>query len=325
MAEITSVLGGFGRKSAIVFVAGAQAPSREFSVTQKIRKAVFPVGGLGTRFLPVTKAMPKEMLPVVDKPLIQYAVEEALEAGIEEIIFVTGRGKEAIEDFFDHSFELRQVLSERGKEAELRMIEFPVLEAGSIVYTRQQDPLGLGHAVWCARELVGNEPFAILLADDLVMADTPCLKQMVAAYHETGGNIVAVEDVPREHTKRYGILDVASDDGRLAEVKGLVEKPEPEVAPSTLSIIGRYILLPEIFEYLSERKKGAGGEIQLTDSMARMIGQTPFHGLRFEGTRFDCGDKAGFFEANVAFALARPELRDQITEIVKKYAADDGH
>ncbi|CAN0559853.1 unnamed protein product [Laminaria digitata] len=264
------------------------------------------------------------MLPVVDKPLIQYAVEEALEAGIEEIIFVTGRGKAAIEDFFDHSFELRQVLAERGKDAELKVIEFPVLEAGSIVYTRQQDPLGLGHAVWCAREMVGDEPFAILLADDLVMADTPCLKQMIDVFDETGGNVVAVVDVPPEHTNRYGILDIASDDGRLAEVKGLVEKPDPAVAPSTLSIIGRYILLPEIFDYLSERKKGAGGEIQLTDSMARLIGKAPFHGLRFEGTRFDCGDKAGFFEANVAFALARPELSDQITKIIKTYAAEDG-
>ena len=290
-------------------------------MTKRVRKAVFPVGGLGTRFLPVTKAMPKEMLPVVDKPLIQYAVEEALEAGIEEIIFVTGRGKAAIEDFFDHSFELRQVLVERGKDAELRTIEFPVLEAGSIVYTRQQDPLGLGHAVWCARELVGDEPFAILLADDLVLADTPCLKQMVEVFGETGGNVVAVEDVPPEHTDRYGILDVASDDGRLAEVRGLVEKPDPAEAPSTLSIIGRYILLPEIFNYLSERKQGAGGEIQLTDSMARMIGNTPFHGLRFQGTRFDCGDKAGFFEANVAFALARPELQKQIQSIVDTYAA----
>lgn len=290
-------------------------------MTKRVRKAVFPVGGLGTRFLPVTKAMPKEMLPVVDKPLIQYAVEEALEAGIEEIIFVTGRGKAAIEDFFDHSFELRQVLVERGKDAELRTIEFPVLEAGSIVYTRQQDPLGLGHAVWCARELVGDEPFAILLADDLVLADTPCLKQMVEVFGETGGNVVAVEDVPPELTDRYGILDVASDDGRLAEVRGLVEKPDPAEAPSTLSIIGRYILLPEIFNYLSERKQGAGGEIQLTDSMARMIGNTPFHGLRFQGTRFDCGDKAGFFEANVAFALARPELQKQIQSIVDTYAA----
>lgn len=282
---------------------------------------MFPVGGLGTRFLPATKAMPKEMLPVVDKPLIQYAVEEALAAGIEEIIFVTGRGKAAIEDFFDYSFELRQVLGKRGKDAELHAIDIPVLEPGRVAYTRQQDPMGLGHAVWCARELVGDEPFAVLLADDLVMADTPCLTQMVQVLDETGGNVVAVEDVPKEHTNRYGILEVASDDGRLAEVVGMVEKPDPKDAPSTLSIIGRYILLPEVFGYLDERKAGAGGEIQLTDSMARMIGGAPFHGLRFEGTRFDCGDKAGFFEANVAFALARPDLQDQVQEVIDKYAA----
>jgi UTP--glucose-1-phosphate uridylyltransferase len=288
---------------------------------QKVRKAVFPVGGLGTRFLPVTKAMPKEMLPVVDKPLIQYAVEEALAAGIEEIIFVTGRGKAAIEDFFDHTFELRQVLGERGKDAELHAIDIPVLEPGRIAYTRQQNPLGLGHAVWCARELVGNEPFAILLADDLVMADEPCLKQMVAVYEETGGNVVAVVDVPEEHTKRYGILDVASDHGRLVEVRGMVEKPDPKDAPSTISIIGRYILLPEVFDYLSEKKVGPGGEIQITDSMACMIGSAPFHGLRFQGRRFDCGDKVGFFEANVAFALARSDLKDQIQGVVNQYAA----
>lgn len=289
-------------------------------MAQKVRKAVFPVGGLGTRFLPATKAMPKEMLPVVDKPLIQYAVEEALAAGIEEIIFVTGRGKAAIEDFFDHSFELRHVLGARGKEIELEAIDIPVLEPGRVAYTRQQDPLGLGHAVWCARDLVGDEPFAILLADDLVMADTPCLKQMVDVFDRTGGNVVAVMDVPREHTNRYGILDVASDDGTLAEINGLVEKPDPADAPSTLSIIGRYILLPEIFGYLGEKKAGAGGEIQLTDSMARMIGKTPFHGLRFEGKRFDCGDKAGFFEANVAFALARDDLRGPIENIIRSYA-----
>ena len=293
-------------------------------VAKKVRKAVFPVGGLGTRFLPATKAMPKEMLPVVDKPLIQYAVEEALAAGIEEIIFVTGRGKAAIEDFFDHSFELRQMLGERGKDAELHTIDIPVLEPGRVAYTRQQAPLGLGHAVWCARELVGDEPFAILLADDLVMADNPCLKQMVDVFEQTGGNVVAVQDVPLEHTNRYGILDIASDDGRLVEIKGLVEKPDPVDAPSTLSIIGRYILLPEVFGYLSEKKKGADGEIQLTDSMARMIGDAPFHGLRFSGRRFDCGDKAGFFEANVAFALARPELHDEIAAILQKYAAGSG-
>jgi len=290
-------------------------------VVKRLRKAVFPVGGLGTRFLPATKAMPKEMLPVVDKPLIQYAVEEALAAGIEEIIFVTGRGKAAIEDFFDYSFELRQVLGERGKEAELHAIDIPVLEPGRVAYTRQQEPMGLGHAIWCARELVGDEPFAVLLADDLVMSETPCIKQLIDVYDQTGGNVVAVMEVPREQTRRYGILEVGSDDGVLVEVAGMVEKPEPNDAPSAISIIGRYILLPEVFEYLSQRKKGAGGEIQLTDSMARMIGDSPFHGLRFDGIRFDCGDKTGFFEANVAFALERPELRDQVQEVIDRYAA----
>ena len=288
----------------------------------KIRKAVFPVGGLGTRFLPATKAMPKEMLPVVDKPLIQYAVEEALSAGIEEIIFVTGRGKAAIEDFFDYSFELREVLTKRGKIKELEAINIPVLDPGKVAYTRQQDPLGLGHAVWCARELVGDEPFAVLLADDLVMAETPCLKQMVDVFEETRGNVVAVENVPREQTSLYGIVDVGSDEGSLVNIKGLVEKPAPEQAPSTLCVIGRYILLPEVFCYLNEKKEGAGGEIQLTDSMARLIGNYPFHGLRFSGKRFDCGDKAGFFEANLAFALARPDLQSQITGIINSYSAE---
>jgi UTP--glucose-1-phosphate uridylyltransferase len=288
-------------------------------MTKKIRKAVFPVGGMGTRFLPATKSMPKEMLPVVDKPLIQYAVEEALAAGIEEIIFVTGRGKAAIEDHFDYSFELHQSLSERGRTAEIKSISDPVLPAGRIAYTRQQSPLGLGHAVWCARELVGDEPFAVLLADDLVMSKTPCLRQMIEVYSELGGNVVAVMDVPREHTRRYGILDVAGDDGRIARVKGLVEKPEPSRAPSTLSIIGRYILQPAIFDELGRQERGAGNEIQLTDAMARLIAHYPFHGLRFEGRRFDCGDKAGFFEANLAFALSRSDLKDQVRAILRDY------
>ena len=230
-----------------------------------VRKAIFPVGGLGTRFLPATKSMPKEMLPVVDKPLIQYAVEEAKAAGIEQFIFVTGRGKSAIEDHFDVSYELQSTLSERKKAAELEMIHAMLPEPGQVAYIRQQEPLGLGHAVWCARNLVGDEPVAVLLADDLVLADTPCLKQMVEAHVYTGGNMVAVMDVPRAPTKRYGVLDVISDDGKLAAVKGLVEKPAPEKAPSTLSIIGRYILLPEIFQHLSNAERGAGNEIQLTD------------------------------------------------------------
>ncbi len=291
-------------------------------MAKKIRKAVFPVGGLGTRFLPATKAMPKEMLPIVDKPLIQYAVDEALAAGVEEIIFVTGRGKAAIEEFFDYSVELTQILTKLGKENELKTVEIPVLEPGRIAYTRQQAPLGLGHAVWCARELVGDEPFAVLLADDLILSEKPCLAQMVGVFDKTGGNVVAVVDVPREQTNRYGILDVASDDGRLITINGLIEKPEPKDAPSTISIIGRYILLPEIFGHLSKMQTGAGGEIQLTDSMAKMIGRSPFHGLRYEGTRFDCGNKVGFFEANLAFALERPELRDDIKSILKRYAAE---
>ncbi len=288
-------------------------------MTHKIRKAVFPVAGLGTRFLPATKAVPKEMLPVVDRPLIDYAVEEALAAGIEDIIFVTGRGKSAIEDYFDHAIELENVLGGRGKEAELAAARSPVLSPGRIAYTRQQQALGLGHAVWCAREFVGDEPFAVLLADDLVMAETPCLKQMVDVHQETGGSVVAVMDVPREHTNRYGILEIGADDGELAEIKGLVEKPDPKDAPSTLSIIGRYILLPEIFTELDRHETGAGGEIQLTDAMARMIGGKPFDGLRFEGRRFDCGDKAGFLEANIAFALARDNLADSVRKILGEY------
>jgi UTP--glucose-1-phosphate uridylyltransferase len=274
---------------------------------------------MGTRFLPATKAMPKEMLPVVDKPLIQYAVEEAHDAGIEEFIFVTGRGKTAIEEHFDHNIELQNLLTDRGKPEDAASLGGALLGPGQIAYTRQQQPLGLGHAVWCARDLVGDEPFAILLADDLIMSRTSCVRQMIDVYEKTGGNVVAVMDVPREHTNRYGILDIGADDGTLVEVRGLVEKPAPADAPSTLSIIGRYILLPEVFEHLSSHERGAGGEIQLTDSMARMIGGSPFHGLRFEGTRFDCGDKAGFFEANLAFALARDDLRDQIQAVVRKY------
>jgi UTP--glucose-1-phosphate uridylyltransferase len=288
-------------------------------MTQAVRKAVFPVGGMGTRFLPATKAIPKEMLPVVDKPLIQYAVEEARASGIEEFIFVTGRGKAAIEDHFDHSVELHNILSGRGKTEALAALDGPILKPGQIAYTRQQEPLGLGHAVWCARELVGDEPFAVLLADDLVKSKTPCLKQMLDRHAQTGGNIVAVMDVPREHTNRYGILETGAEDGSLVEVRGLVEKPDPADAPSTLSIIGRYVLQPEVFSYLERQDRGAGGEIQLTDAMAQMIGGTPFHGLRFEGIRFDCGDKVGFLEASIAFALERDDLGDQVREVLKRY------
>jgi UTP--glucose-1-phosphate uridylyltransferase len=283
----------------------------------KIRKAVLPVGGLGTRFLPATKVMPKEMLTVVDKPLIQYAVEEARLAGIDEIIIVTARGKTLIEDHFDSAYELEAALEARGKLAELEGLQkIPGVE-GDIVYTRQRQPLGLGHAVWCARHLVGNEPFAVLLPDDLVQAGTPCLKQMQDAYADTGGNMVAVMDVPRAHTARYGVLDPGASHGRLVEIRGLVEKPKPEEAPSTLSIIGRYILQPQIFDLLGARQRGAGNEIQLTDAMAKLIGSQPFHGFRFEGVRHDCGDKLGFLQANIAFAMERDELRQGLMDYLE--------
>jgi UTP--glucose-1-phosphate uridylyltransferase len=295
-------------------------------MTGPIRKAVLPVGGLGTRFLPATKAIPKEMLPVVDKPLIQYGVEEARAAGIEEVIFVTSRGKAAIEDHFDHHFELMKTLEARGKTAELELARGMEAGAGRFSYTRQPEALGLGHAVWCARNIVGREPFAVILPDDLVLNPKGCLTQLVEAYEKVGGNLVAVEDVPREQTNRYGILDVvegagAEDGGRLVRAKGLVEKPEPAKAPSTLSIIGRYILQPEVFDELDRQDKGAGGEIQLTDAMARTIPGLPFHGLRFEGRRFDCGSKAGFLEANIAYALARDDLRDIARDIIRRYGA----
>ena len=283
----------------------------------RIRKAVFPVGGLGTRFLPATKAMPKEMLTVVDKPLIQYAVEEARAAGIEEFIFVTGRGKTVIEDHFDHSYELNDMLATRGKQAEIEAINAWMLDAGQVGYTRQQEPLGLGHAVWCARNMVGDEPFAVLLADDLILSQEPCLKQMTDAWATTGGNMIAAMEVPASQTNRYGILDAAGDDGRLVEVTGLVEKPPPEDAPSNLAVVGRYILMPEVFDHLSRHLRGAGNEIQLTDALSAMIGSAPFHGLRFEGRRFDCGEKAGYIKANIAYALARDDLHDDIADFIR--------
>ena len=246
---------------------------------KQVRKAVFPVGGLGTRFLPATKALPKEMLPVVDKPLIQFAVEEEAASGIEDFIFVTGRGKHAIEDHFDVPYELNQTLSERGKTNIIDALGNWMPRPGQIAYTRQMEPLGLGHAVWCARNYVGNEPFAVLLADDLVMSQEPCLKQMIDVFEEAQGNVVAVMDVARDHTDRYGILEVKHDDGgKLVQVSGLVEKPKPEDAPSTLSVIGRYILQSEVFDHLDGQKTGAGGEIQLTDALAKMVGSQPFCG-----------------------------------------------
>ncbi|MBI1182589.1 MAG: UTP--glucose-1-phosphate uridylyltransferase GalU [Alphaproteobacteria bacterium] len=287
-------------------------------MNRQVRKAVFPVGGMGTRFLPATKAMPKEMLPVVDKPLIQYAVEEAQAAGIEEFIFVTGRGKTAIENHFDRSTELEALLAEKDKDEALNELLESMPKAGQVCYTRQMDPLGLGHAVWCARNLVGDEPFAVLLADDLVKAETSCVKQMVDAYESVGGNMVALMDVPPDHTSRYGIIAPGAVRGRLTEVTGLVEKPKPADAPSTQAVVGRYILQPEVFRHLAEQRRGAGGEIQLTDAMAQMIGSVPFHGYRFEGIRFDCGDKVGFLEANLAYALERDDLRDGVVSFIKK-------
>ena len=285
---------------------------------QKVRKAVFPVAGLGTRFLPLTKSLPKEMLPLVDRPLVQNAIEEAREAGIEDFIFVTSRGKGVLEDHFDISPELNATLEARGKTAELEIVKQTLIESGHLFSTRQHKPLGLGHAVWCAKQIVGREPFAILLPDDVVLAKRGCLAQMIDVYNEVGGNVVAVVDVPRDQTNRYGILDVSSDDGRIAAIKGLVEKPKPEVAPSTLSIIGRYILQPEVFDHLDRKMVGAGGEIQLTDAMAQLIGGAPFHGYRFEGKRYDCGDKVGFLEANIAFALARPDIGEQVRTAIEE-------
>jgi len=272
-----------------------------------VRKAIFPVAGLGTRFLPATKAMPKEMLTVVDKPLIQYAVEEALEAGIEQIIFVTGRGKGALEDHFDVSYELEDTMRARGKS--LDAIEGIRMQPGSPVYVRQQEPLGLGHAVWCAREIVGNEPFAVLLPDELMVGGF--MRQMVEAYGRVGGNVVGALEVPDSETDKYGIISPGTDDGRLVEVQALVEKPKGK-APSNLMIPGRYILQPEVMKILDAHETGAGGEIQLTDAMAQLIGTQPFHGFRFDGDRYDCGDKAGYIQANLALALGREDIGPQV-------------
>ena len=286
----------------------------------RVRKAVFPVAGLGTRFLPATKAMPKEMLTVVDRPLIQHVVDEAMEAGIEHFIFVTGRNKSVIEDHFDRQFELEQVLAARGKTSELEVLNNDLPGPGSTSFTRQQEPLGLGHAVWCARELVGNEPFALLLPDVLVQSQGKgCLAQMLDAYGEHGGNIVAVEPVSHDQVKNYGVVSIGGEvDGRILPIDGMVEKPKPGTAPSNLTILGRYILQPEIFGLLSAQEKGAGGEIQLTDAMLSLLKRQPFYALKYEGRTFDCGSKVGFLTANVAYALARPDLREAITAEIKK-------
>ncbi len=287
-----------------------------------VRKAVFPVAGLGTRFLPATKEMPKEMLPINDRPLIQHVVEEARAAGIEEFIFVTGRRKNMLEEHFDFQPELEDTLKSRGKDAMLEKVRGSEMPAGKLFLTRQPKPLGLGHAVWCAHKLVGDEPFAIILPDDLVDYKEGCLTQMINTYNEYGGNIVAVKDVPREETSKYGILDIESDNGKEVSIRGLVEKPDPKDAPSTLSVIGRYILQPEVFEHLSAFETGAGNEIQLTDAMAKLLGKQPFHGLRFKGDHFDCGSRLGFISANIAYSLKDPEIGTGVARVINNYKMD---
>jgi UTP--glucose-1-phosphate uridylyltransferase len=295
-------------------------PEDPLSVPKPLRKAVLPVAGLGTRFLPATKQMPKEMLPVVDKPLIQYAVEEARAAGIEQFCFVTGRGKTMLVEHFDLAYELERTLEERRKTRELETLRAQAVPPGAIVSTRQQVPLGLGHAIWCARHFVQDDPFAIMLPDDLLLCDVSCMKQLADAYAATGGNVVAIEEVPRDQVSRYGVIAPGPTRGSLVEVTGLVEKPPVEQAPSNLTVIGRYVLMPEVMGHLAKFEKGAGGEIQLTDGMAKLIGSQPFHGLRYAGRRFDCGDKAGWLEAQVAFALAREDLAPSMRHILSRYA-----
>ena len=286
------------------------------SLKKPIRKAVFPVAGLGTRFLPATKAIPKEMLPIIDRPLIQYAVDEAREAGIEQLIFVTGRGKTAIVEHFDTAFELEATMAGRGKA--LEVLESTRIQPGNLVTVRQQVPLGLGHAIWCARVIVGDEPFAIFLPDELMIGSPGCMKQMVEAYNQVGGNLISVLEVPEEEVSSYGVIAPGKQDGALTEVLGLVEKPKREAAPSNLIISGRYILQPEVMRVLENQGKGAGGEIQLTDAMARMIGTQPFHAVTFAGKRYDCGSKTGFVEATLAIALEREDMRDEVRAMARR-------
>ena len=285
----------------------------------KVTKAIFPVAGLGTRFLPATKSVPKEIMTLVDKPLIQYAIDEAREAGIKEFIFVTSRGKGALEDYFDHAPDLEASLRKSGKTELLDIHKATNMDSGAIAYIRQHKALGLGHAVWCARRLIGNEPFAVILPDDVIAAEKPCLKQMVEAYQETGGSMVAAMEVPPEKTSSYGILDVADDRGDVFSVKGMIEKPEQGAAPSNLAVIGRYILSPKVLQNFNKVEKGAGGELQLTDAIAEeiLLGRD-VHGFRFKGQRFDCGSKAGFLQATVAFALARDDLRDELHDYLSQ-------
>ena len=283
-----------------------------------IRKAVLPVAGLGTRFLPATKAVPKEMLPVVDKPVIQYAVEEAREAGIEQFVSITGRGKHIIADHFDHAYELEALLSQRDKTTELNSLLEMLPQTGSVGFIRQQQPLGLGHAVWCARHFVGDEPFAVLLPDDLMVGKPGALSQMIASYNQVGGGIiVAAEEKPQNEVKRYGVVNPGAVKGNATEVKGVVEKPATGTEPSNLCVIGRYILQPEIFGILDKQERGAGNEIQLTDAMAQLIGKMPFHAVKTDCSRFDCGDKVGFLHANIAVGLSRPDIAPQLNAILK--------
>jgi len=290
-------------------------------MSQKIRKVVFPVGGLGTRFLPATKSMPKEMMPVVDKPLIHHAYEEAQAAGIEQFIFITGRNKDAINNHFDHAYELQKVLDEKNKGEQLqRAKDWLPEDPGSIMFIRQQQPMGLGHAIWCARHAIGDEPFAVILADDLFLSDTPCLKQMIDAYGEFEGcNMIAAEEVARERTDKYGVFDIAEDNGKTCKAKSLVEKPNPSDAPSTTAVAGRYILQPNIFNYLEKMHKGSGGEVQITDAIADMLVETDLIGYRFDGERFDCGERVGFVEANLAYALADKDMGERMKAVIRRY------
>ncbi len=287
-------------------------------MTRKVTKAIFPVAGLGTRFLPATKSVPKEIMTLVDRPLVQYAIDEARAAGIKEFIFVTSRGKSALEDYFDHNLTLEQELKKKGKDDLLEVLEATNMESGAIAYIRQHKALGLGHAVWCARRLIGDEPFAVILPDDVISAEKPCLQQMIEAYAETGGNMVAAMEVSAEKTSAYGVLDVAEDMGAVVSARGMVEKPEADKAPSNLAVIGRYVLSPTVLNNLNQMKTGSGGEIQLTDAIADDIaGGVPVYGYRFNGQRFDCGSKAGFLQATVAFALARDDLRADLSSYLQ--------
>lgn len=284
----------------------------------KIRKAVFPVAGFGTRFLPATKSMAKEMLPIVDKPIIQYAVEEVISAGIKQIVFVTGRAKHALENHFDRSFEIEELLEKKGKKNLLKQVKELVPPAGTIVYTRQNKPLGLGHAIWCARDIIGNDPFAVILPDDLIQGPTNVLSEMIKKFEQFGASITAVMEVPRNQTDKYGILEADDIEKNIVKIKGMIEKPKPEEAPSNLAIIGRYILTPKIFEHLGRQQKGAGGEIQVTDALKNLLVDEPIFGYRFQGRRFDCGDKVGFQMANLAFALQQEDLKEPLLNFINE-------